>query len=282
MKTGKKVIQHAENVRVNNKIEIGKDIKIAHFKQDLRTTLPHKHDNYFEIIYLSKGKGHHFIDQVQYDIKPPVVYFVKKEQVHHWELTKQPKGYVVIIKKSFIEKTIDSELKSLFVRVGRLSCMDVTNQETIENLFELLIEEDQQNSAFACTIIEGLLKVLLSKILVMAKPTNNQSTKKSDDFISFVDMLSNSEKLKNSVAHYARILNTSPQNLNAICRKASNQSASEVIKEFILNEAKRLLTYTSKTISEIAFELDFTDASHFLKYFKKAVGQTPLQYRQQV
>jgi AraC-like DNA-binding protein len=74
-------------------------------------------------------------------------------------------------------------------------------------------------------------------------------------------------------------LGLSPQNLNAICRKVSGKSASELIIEQVLLEAKRYLLHSDKNISEIAFILNFSDPSHFVKYFKKAAGETPQVFR---
>ena len=103
---------------------------------------------------------------------------------------------------------------------------------------------------------------------------------KPDLFQSYLALLSGAPIVKNTVHHYAELLNTSPQNLNAACRKAADLAAADVLEEFIISEAKRLLHYTNNTVSQVAFSLDFTDASHFVKYFKRLTGQTPLGFRQ--
>ena len=264
---------------INNKIENDKVIKVAPFKKDIRKTNPHKHNNYFEIIYLSMGSGYHYIDLNKYVITPPVMFFVRQEQVHYWELTSEPEGFVIIIKKAFIEKSLDSELKSLLTKSSSQCCLQVTDNKTIEKLFELLVEENKVSGENSFQITEGLLKSLLAKVLEVSKPVINKAEVKSDLYQSFIHLLSTDNGLKNKVAYYAEILHTSPQNLNAACQKIVHKAATEVLSEFVLIEAKRLLLYTDKTVSEIAFALKFTDPSHFVKYFKKLVGATPQTFR---
>ena len=264
---------------IKNKIETEKVIKVAPFKKDIRKTTPHKHNNYFEIIYLSKGGGYHYIDLVKYAVAPPIVYFIRQEQVHYWELSTEPEGYVVIIKKAFIEKSLDSELKSLLTKISSQCCLQLTNNRAIEKMLQLLTEENKTNDENAFHITEGLLKSLLAKVLQVSQPVINKAEIKLDMYHSFTELLSASNGIKNKVGFYAEKLNTSPQNLNAVCRKAVNQTAAGILSGFVLTEAKRLLLYTDETISEIAYVLEFADPSHFVKYFKKFVGLTPRAFR---
>lgn len=48
-----------------------------------------------------------------------------------------------------------------------------------------------------------------------------------------------------------------------------------------LEEAKSLLAYTAKPLSEISSLLCFSSQSYFQNVFKKQYGVTPLQYRKQ-
>jgi AraC-like DNA-binding protein len=58
-----------------------------------------------------------------------------------------------------------------------------------------------------------------------------------------------------------------------------NNTATDIIRARSILEAKRLLTFTQKTISEIAFDLNFTDGSYFSKTFKVYTKQTPQDFR---
>ncbi|MGN6291305.1 MAG: helix-turn-helix domain-containing protein [Chitinophagaceae bacterium] len=266
-------------IDIKDKSQPNADFTITPFKKGIRKTQPHKHNNYFEIIYLSGGVGFHTIDSRKFAISVPIIFFIRREQIHFFDLEGEPEGFVAIIKKGFIQKSLDNELKRLLEKLNNQNCLFLKDDSIIQPVFQLLAQEYTINNEHSFHVIEGLLKALLAKILDLALPTASLSEMKSDLYQSFLELLQGDSVVRNSVQYYAGQLNTSPQNLNAACRKASDQSASGVLAEFITREAKRLLIYTSRTISQIAFALGFVDASHFVKYFKRITGQTPQVFR---
>lgn len=264
-------------IPTKNKIEAEKGIKIEAFRKGIRKTVPHKHNSYFEIIYLSKGSGYHTIDTQQYSIAPPTLFFVRKEQVHHWEIDSEPEGYVIIIKKSFIDSCMDDQLRLFIQQLSNHHSLRISNSTTIESLFQLLTEEKTPDNHYT----EGLLKALMAKMFEASEPHTSTKAQKPTLFQTFQELLSQHKSVKNNVAYYAQRLKTTPQNLNAVCQKSAQQSANSIIAEHIVSEAKRLLIYSPGTISQIAYTLDFSDPSHFVKYFKRVTGKTPNTFRKE-
>lgn len=264
-------------LEIKDKTSQTEGLKVAVFREHIRKTFPHKHNSYFEIIYLTKGNGTHTIDTKEYEIKPPIIFTVRKEQVHFWDITTQPEGFVLIIKKSYIDNCLDKEIKRLISELSAHTCLFPKSNEAVA-IFSLLLNEYQNKKPLNRAIIDGLLKASLAKLLESATPSVPKSGN-SSIFQQFMELLSKEDELTNKVNHYANRLNTTPQNLNAICRKEIGQSCTEILSEHIIQEAKRLLIYTDVSISEIAHKLDFKDNSHFSKYFKKFVDISPIGFR---
>ena len=58
-------------------------------------------------------------------------------------------------------------------------------------------------------------------------------------------------------------------------------SVNSLIREVRITEAKKKLKNPEMNISEIAYQLGFSDPLYFSKYFKKEVGVAPVQYRKE-
>ena len=69
--------------------------------------------------------------------------------------------------------------------------------------------------------------------------------------------------------------------LSKLFKKEEGMSLLEYIHRERIRLASRLLTVTSQSVSEIAMQTGYTNASHFATVFKKETGVSPLEYRKQ-
>ncbi|WP_282940356.1 helix-turn-helix domain-containing protein [Paenibacillus sp. RC67] len=79
----------------------------------------------------------------------------------------------------------------------------------------------------------------------------------------------------------ASILNFHPVYLSRVFKKEMGINFSEYLAEYRMNTAKTWLENTSLKISEIAEKLNYTNTTAFIRTFRKIVGMTPGQYRDQ-
>jgi AraC-like DNA-binding protein len=82
-----------------------------------------------------------------------------------------------------------------------------------------------------------------------------------------------------SASDFAAQLSVHVNHLNRAIKRTTGKTTSKIIAERILEEAKILLKNSSLNVSEIAYSLGFTKASHFTNFFKKHVDVSPLKFR---
>lgn len=83
-----------------------------------------------------------------------------------------------------------------------------------------------------------------------------------------------------SVTYCAEQLNLSTNYFGDLIKKETGKTALEYIQLKIMDMAKQKILDSSKTVSEIAYELGFKYPQHFTRSFKKIIGTTPQDYRQ--
>jgi AraC family transcriptional regulator, transcriptional activator of pobA len=268
-------------LQIKDKSENNRFLKAEAFRKGTRKTDPHKHNGYFELVYLSAGRGNHSIDNHRFEVRPPVLFFIRQDQVHHWDLDEgaEPEGWVLILKKIFFDQSLDGELKDLLEKVSQSSCIYLQDAAVIDQLLGLIVREHAREEVGSLLFAEGLLKGIFVKVLEAIRPAADHGKQRKELYRAFMQLLLHERPLRNKVAYYAALLNTTPQNLNAVCRKAADRAAADVLADYMIDEAKRLLVYTDSTVAEVSFILSFKDPSHFVKYFKRHTSYTPKGFR---
>ena len=113
-----------------------------------------------------------------------------------------------------------------------------------------------------------------------ASGDRNVYTHPHERLATFQDLLRQHIGKYKQVTEYADLLHVSPYQLNALTRTLLDKTASEVIQDFVVLEAKRCLLGTTHQVKEIAFRLGYEDVSYFIRFFKKQTGYTPEVFRQ--
>ncbi|KQR66857.1 helix-turn-helix domain-containing protein [Pedobacter sp. Leaf176] len=95
----------------------------------------------------------------------------------------------------------------------------------------------------------------------------------------FLSILSENFKEQKKVTYYASRIRVTPRHLSKVVKQVTGRSAGQHIDDFVIREAKLLLTSHIMNISEIAIELGFSNGSFFGKFFKKQTNLTPGNFK---
>lgn len=274
-------MKKGSHIATLNKLTGTLEFKVSRFKEVIKKTVPHKHDDYFELIFLREGEGFHRIENMEYQVAPPEIYFLKPGQMHYWQFTAIPRGMVILFRDSFFDALKEPEIVELYRQLSENTRIAMPEGLYPGVLLELLLEEYRKDTPPMPHVVHGLMRALLGKMEEWAGNRNSVQASPPLLFDRFMQLLTKHSPEMRKVTGYASMLYTTPQNLNALCRKHSGQSAGELIQAQVLLEAKRYLLHTDNTVNEIAAMLGFSDNSNFVKFFKRAEGTTPVRFRKQ-
>jgi len=148
----------------------------------------------------------------------------------------------------------------------------VKNFQTIISLIEDVLATSSDRKS---EILKRYLEIILIEISQNNKkglPTNNINYKR---FIQLKKDLKNNFKLHKNVGFYANKQYITSKTLNIAVREIVDQSAKQFINGYIILLAKRLLTSSQLSTTEISYELGFNEPTNFVKFFKNMEGATP-------
>jgi AraC family transcriptional regulator, transcriptional activator of pobA len=150
--------------------------------------------------------------------------------------------------------------------------------------FEQILEEIELKESSQEEMIRTYLKQLIIRSTRNWKqqhlgPINKAPDQDLDFFRDFSRLVEIHFRDKHSVADYAELLAMAPKTLSNKFHKLNLTQPNEIIKDRIILEAKRLLTYSSMSVKEIAYDLGYEDPAYFNRLFASRAGDTPVTFR---
>lgn len=241
---------------------------------------------YFDITLITSGAGIFCIDGKQFGIKPGLTLFSAPNQVRKWVFDRTPKGFVVIFEEEFLGTFFnDSQFvqKLSFYDALEASKMLELKGSTLNRIVDICENLEIE-------IVEGMkdshmLRALLYQFLVALNREyinkhGGMERKGYPPIISrFMAMVNNDFTQHHSVEHYSDRLCITSGHLNDLCKSHLGVSTKNYILGKLNMEAKRLLSYSTLTITGISDQLGYNSTAQFSKSFKHHTGVTPLEFR---
>jgi AraC-like DNA-binding protein len=248
-----------------------------------------RHDR-FVIVCLTSGRGVHKIDLYAHSYYAPAAFVLSPGQVSQIKHEGKPEGFIVFFSASVFSN--ESDFNDLILDTcifdSETACPVIPLETDTLSRFlavsELLHAETLLDEPETATVVSSYLRVLITYLNRIKRKKEIDQLKTSDQyyhlFRRFRIAVEKNFRSEHSVNAYAGLLNTHPKVLNRVSRIYGNCSASEVIHDRLLLEARRSLVYEPVTIKELGYDLGFEDPAYFTRFFKKRTGISPKEFRQ--
>lgn len=253
----------------------------SYLERNNNLIFPHQH-NFYHFVIFTNGGGKHTIDFDEYEVRPWQVYFMIPGQIHTWNFEGAVEGYIV----NFSVDTFQTFLLQpdylsnfpFFLGLKNTCVFMISHeyQDTILRVMDRLIQK-----SFGMDFIKVSLLYFFMVLEQQMEPNERHEASSYNYTLlkNFRALVEKKYKDLHLPKQYAALLYITPNHLNALSKEYLGLSAGELIRNRILLEAKRLLVVHQYSISEIAYELNFSDNSYFTKFFKKMEGITPEEFR---
>lgn len=246
----------------------------------------HRH-SYDELFFFLKGEGVHMIDLEQHAVVAPCMHLVAAGQVHQLSRSADMQAVVVLFGQDALMGRSSALRAELFARAGRPCAVVVEAKRAGEalELVGLMERELDGHEAGAVEVVEGYLGILLLKCAQWVRESAEARTHPGDEHDPvrrFQELVEQGYLEQRQVGHYADKLALSADHLNELVKKRLGRTASAVIHERLLLEAKRLLLHGDQSIKEVGYALNLKDPAYFTRWFRKAEGSTPAAYRDRI
>ncbi len=247
----------------------------------------HKHD-FYTLFWLEQGRLEQNLDNAAYTLGKGDIFVASPGQVHEnnfFSAQEQVAGGALLFTTGFISELRQrKEISELTFLDNIFSSPRQTLPETeLESFLDIVRVVRRENGKPSPD--RGLTRALLASLLLLVQRAIDDSSAQSisnrhlEVYKKFKHLLELHYRENKTLGFYAAKLHLSERHLNRLLKETTSRTVAEMLRGRSMLEARRLLSYTDMTISEIAGSLGFADNSNFTKVFKKEMGTTPQAYR---
>ncbi|MBV6647374.1 MAG: AraC family transcriptional regulator [Cyclobacteriaceae bacterium] len=261
-----------------------------------RVVMPLFRCNFYRVVLLVHSKVDWNLPSEIFSASENCIYFGYPGKLESWVAPQQNQGFLVCFTADFAHiDPLSPGFDQLFpyFNFQSLPLLELTSHESdsIKPLASMMLNEICSPHADKLEMIRYQLHQYLIAIRrIYAAKANKQSdqTKSNvaiynrfrqalDEY--FGELTNGDASTQPSVSLLADRLHISASYLNTVIKGVTGSTASNLIQEKTILEAKSYLMHTDLQVAEISHKLGFSNISYFNRFFKRLTSDTPLSFK---
>ncbi|MCE7066602.1 AraC family transcriptional regulator [Dyadobacter sp. CY326] len=246
--------------------------------------VPHRKDHYL-IAFIRKAGNRQWIDMAPFTLEANTIAFTSPNQIIVKEESKLLWSTAIAFTPEFLSFQENASLRNLPLIEnpynGHKLYLNADDVTFVEDMLAKINAEYHNPSPWQQRMLGAYLTVLLTYLSRLYTEQFTEIQTSQDQLLvkKYQTKINECFRELREVSDYASLLNISAGHLSDVVKIQSGKPAIKHIHDRIVLESRRMLFHTEDSLKEIAYDLGFSDASYFNRFFKRETGITPADYR---
>jgi AraC family transcriptional activator of pobA len=244
---------------------------------------PHRHRNLHQVFWIQQGGGTMQVERRRFPFAAPFLLLLPPGEVHGFRYEPASSGYVLTLTDAFLascrglvpDPWQPRESMALGIRQGD------PLKRALDLAFTQLERDFRWSGPGRGAAVAGHVLVVLSLLqrAVAAEASARQPRSPQAELVSrFRRHLEDHFIDHAGLAEHCLRLGVTPSTLSRACRAVTGNSPLELLHERLMLEARRMLSYSSLSISQVAYALGF-EPTYFSRFFTRREGVSPVAFQ---
>lgn len=249
----------------------------------------HRHADLVHVLHIAGGQVELELEGTRQVLQGPLVIVVPAMTIHGFHFSQDIQGHIITLAQPLVERLAQQlEEQAKVLRNAEYHFLRQPSQARRLAMLVAQIDAEYRHPAPGRDRMLGaLIQALAIELARQSEPRGmakaaagrRRRDRGHEQLTSFQALIEGQYRQQPSIEKFAEQLGMSSAHLNALCRRLADRSALQLLHERLLLEAKRQLTYTNMTISQVADSLGFSEPAYFTRFFKRHTGLSPRDFR---
>jgi AraC family transcriptional activator of pobA len=248
--------------------------------------LPHIHARLFQVFLIKSGQFDFQEATRTRQLTGPCLLLIPPTALHGFTYNADVRGRILTLSDVLVDNLFP-DTSPLVTMLESLQCITIFQEpysaQRVSELIEAIDNElfdDQPEKRLMLHVGLQQLFLVFFRLWQHNSEAGGQQNNLSLQYFRKFQQRVRQVGTSHTITQFADDLAITPVHLNRICQAVAGKSASQLVQEHVLDEARKYLTYTTYSVSEIAYLLHFEYPNYFAKFFRKHTGLSPTEFRE--